>query len=204
MSTVVHYYAALNLPLPVPGYVTGCRHIVTKCTNNVYIPSTTPALSLITQHVDALDDSQQLVRSKVKGAASDRDAKLVLVRADMRQLKSCIQSAADANIPLSRTIIESTGLCAIERILAPRPDIRAKHGLASTLVELYANAVKGRVSFMWQMSTDLKTWVDLPETLVVHATVTGLSPGTLYYFRYRTLTRAGLSAWSAPTSIIAH
>ena len=38
----------------------------------------------------------------------------------------------------------------------------------------------------------------------VSATVTGLTPATVYYFRFRTQTIDGLSEWSAPVSIIAH
>jgi hypothetical protein len=57
---------------------------------------------------------------------------------------------------------------------------------------------------MWQMSTDGKTWTALPPSVKASSVVTGLVPGTLYYFQVRTLTVAGLSEWSVIVSIIAH
>ena len=36
------------------------------------------------------------------------------------------------------------------------------------------------------------------------AVVAGLTPGTLYFFRFRVMTKAGLSAWSTAVSLIVH
>jgi hypothetical protein len=49
-------------------------------------------------------------------------------------------------------------------------------------------------------SIDGTEWIDLPETSVASARVTGLSPGTLYFFRYRTLVKNVLSDWSDPVT----
>ena len=50
----------------------------------------------------------------------------------------------------------------------------------------------------------MKTWADLPPTTDSKTSVTGLVPGTTYYFRHRTFTTAGYSDWSIPVAFIAH
>lgn len=53
-----------------------------------------------------------------------------------------------------------------------------------------------------EYSTDAgKTWFDMPGTLKAKTTVTGLTPQSTVEFRYRSITKAGASDWSAP---IAH
>jgi hypothetical protein len=69
---------------------------------------------------------------------------------------------------------------------------------------LIARAIKGQGSYQWQMSSDQVNWLDLPPTVVASTAVAGLTPATISWFRFRTLTEAGYSAWSAPVSIIAH
>jgi len=54
-------------------------------------------------------------------------------------------------------------------------------------------------TYQWQRSTDGIEWIDLADTNEASAVVAGLSPGTLYFFRYRTLLRNVLSDWSDPS-----
>jgi hypothetical protein len=54
------------------------------------------------------------------------------------------------------------------------------------------------------MSLDQKVWSDLPATVKASTLVSGLTPATIYYFRFRTLRAAGLSDWSIVVSLIAH
>ena len=53
------------------------------------------------------------------------------------------------------------------------------------------------------MSTDQKTWTDLPETFKTRTTVEGLLPATVYSFRLRTVTNNGPSEWSSSVSVLA-
>ena len=61
-----------------------------------------------------------------------------------------------------------------------------------------------RVQYGWQMSVDQKTWTTLPPTLRASTLVSGLTAGTVYYFRVQSQTVAVLSDWSAIVSIMAH
>jgi hypothetical protein len=54
----------------------------------------------------------------------------------------------------------------------------------------------------WQYGTDGKTWTTAPVTLTAKTTIEGLTPGTLYYFRYRPVTKLGEGDWSAIVTLV--
>jgi hypothetical protein len=204
MSAIARYLAALHSPRRVPEYVKEDRVIVTKMTGNIYFPNEGAFLVIVAAHIDLLDAAEQATHKGPKGAVADRDAKLMVVRSDMRLLKGHVQAAADADLPNSKSIIESSGMYVVQKILRSKPQLAARYGAVPTIVDLFAKASKRKASYAWQMSADGQSWVDLPGTMTANTTVAGLTPGTLYAFRFRTLTVAGLSDWSIVATIIAH
>jgi len=122
----------------------------------------------------------------------------------MRQLKAFTQGVADSDLLNAQALIESSGMNVARRTLRNKPELAAKLGKVTGAAGLYAKAVKGRASYQWEMSVDQKTWTDLPATVKASTSVSGLTPSTTYYFRFRTLTVAGLSDWSSVVSFIAH
>jgi hypothetical protein len=65
-------------------------------------------------------------------------------------------------------------------------------------VRLVAKAVAKVASYEWQLSKDAgNTWVDLPTTLQAKATVSGLTPGVTYGFRFRAIMRPRVADWCA-------
>jgi hypothetical protein len=202
MDTIYIYFAALNAARKVPAFVMQCRAILTRM---AAVPALqTSLLAKTLADVNELDTAEQVAHKGSPAATKDRNAKLLLVRSDMRQLKAFVQSVADSDLANAQSIIESSGMSVGRRAIRVKPNLAAKQGKVTTLAEVYARAVKGRVSYEWQMSTDQKTWSDLPRTVKAQITVTGLTPATIYYFRFRTLTVAGLSDWSMVASVIAH
>jgi hypothetical protein len=181
-----------------------CRGIVTKMTGNPSFQSPTIDLSQVSKDIDALDAAEILTQKGPKGAAADRNARLLVVRAEMRQLKAYVQSCADADPAGAQLIIEGAGMFVMKQVAKAKAEIAARYGEVSGAVVLTARAHKGRASYKWQMSTDQISWSDLPESLVSTCTVSGLTPVTLYFFRFRVMTTAGLSAWSTAVSLIVH
>src|SRR5271166_222513 len=56
-----------------------------------------------------------------------------------------------------------------------------------------------RTSYEWEYSPDGgKTWVAAPSTIQAKTVVTGLTAATMVMFRYRTVTKTGVSDWSQP------
>ena len=204
METVYRFIAALYAARIIAQYVKQCRVIVTKMTGNIYVTAPTPPLAQVTKDIDALDLANQAALKGPKGSAAARDSALGVVRSDMRQLKGCVQVVCDANVMQAQTIIESCGMSVAKRALRVWAELVVKYGAVSGAAVLRARLLKGKGIHAWQMSTDEKTWTDLPATTKASTTVTGLTPATVYYFRHRTYTKVGYSDWGPVVSFIAH
>jgi hypothetical protein len=123
----------------------------------------------------------------------------------MRLLKAFLQGVADSSTN-AQGLIEDAGFDVAKRTTRSKQSIEAKRGANTGTVALFAKAVKRgtRVQYEWQMSVDSKTWTNLPTTLRASTAVSGLTAGTVYYFRVQTQTVAALSDWSAIVSIMVH
>ena len=75
-------------------------------------------------------------------------------------------------------------------------------GLMGTAL-LVAIAAARDATYFWEMSSDQKVWSDLPSTMKAKTTCTGLTPATVYYFRFRAQTRKAMGDWSTVVSYIA-
>ena len=198
------YFAAENPARSVPQYIKQCRVIVGKMPGVPGLQSPPIPYATVTNHLNTLDNLEQAAHNGPKGAASDRNAALLVVKSDMRQLKAYLQSAADSSTN-PQGLIEDAGFSVAKKRVRGKQDIEAKWGASLGTVLLLAKAVRSnRVQYEWQMSLDAKTWTDLPTTLRASTLVSGLTAGTVYYFRVQTQTVAALSDWSAIVSIMAH
>ncbi len=205
MSTVYRYLAALYAARQVPQYLKQCQSIVAKIGENPIFASAPLSQAQLTTNLEALAAAEVDAHQGLPGAAAVRNAKLMIVRSDMRQLKGYVQGVADANLADAMVIIESAGMSVAKKGVRTKSALTARHGKVPTTSLLYAKAdKKKRVSYQWQRSVDQVTWIDLAATVHASTLVTGLTPATIYYFRFRTLTSAGLSEWSAAVSFIAH
>jgi hypothetical protein len=202
MITIYRYYAALHGLRKVPAYSAQCRSILAKM--GAVAKLQTPLLAQTTTDLNLLDAAEQLAHKGSPAATADRNAKLRVVQSDMRQLKAFIQSVADSDLLNAQALIESSGMSVAKKAVRTKPEIAAKPGKVTTTATVHAKAVKGRASYQWQMSTDQKAWLDLPATVKATTSVSSLTPATTYYFRFRSLTAAGLSDWSTVASLIAH
>jgi hypothetical protein len=68
----------------------------------------------------------------------------------------------------------------------PKPPIAAKQ-LASGVVRIDVLALLGVVAYFYELSVDQVTWVPGIQTGRSDGTLSGLKPGTLYYFRFKCL-----------------
>jgi hypothetical protein len=204
MDIVYRYLAAMYASRAVSKFIKESRVVVDKTGKSSAVTNVNPPLAQVTLHIDALEAAEQVAHHGPKGSVAIRNAALLVVRGDMRQIKSCVQVAADNDVTHAQEIIEGCGLYVSQRPVKAKPPLGARYGDAPGLVHLDAMAIKGQGSYQWQMSSDQKSWSDLPPTVNASTSVSGLTPATVYYFRFRTLTRAGFSDWSTAVSIIAH
>jgi hypothetical protein len=138
------------------------------------------------------------------GATATRRTKRSVVDSDMNLMIAYVESEANAHFETGVALIEGVGLMVVKATATPKAELAARYTGISGEADLDAKARKGRRAYRWQMSTNLTTWTSLPDTVVASTHVTGLTPVTMYYFRFCTLGVDGTSDWSAPISFIAH
>jgi hypothetical protein len=202
MSTVVYYIVALRLSNVVAVLIKQCQAILSNMANN----SKWQGAQLLVQaapHLAALATAEQATHKGSPADTAARDDALKLVRSDMRQLKALVQAAADADPANAKSIIEGAGMNVVKRVRQSKPPLAVKFAMIPGAASLSAKRVKGALIYQWQMSTDQKSWSDLPWSKQASTEVTGLTPATIYYFRVRVLSGAGTSDWSAAISYIA-
>jgi hypothetical protein len=204
MKATNHLYAALKEEKQDDAFATQCEAIAGKLDGNPDVPNVNPAVTVILGHVGDYRTACKLAKGGPKGAVDDRNYKRGLLRSDMRQAKESVQAAADASPEKAAAIINGSGFTVTKRAPRVKAPIRVRYGKVPGVLIVEAKSVGRKASYYWQMSIDQAKWSDLPTTMVAKTLVQGLTPTTVYYFRVRTLTRAGLSDWSMAASIIAH
>jgi hypothetical protein len=156
---------------------------------------TTPTPAAFKTDLDALRGAQA-VKGTGKPATAARNAALKQVKRDMENLRIFTQQLADANEAQAAQIIASAGMSVKKVAVRNKPDLAIVQG-ATTGSAIARAKSRGRgATYWWEYSTDQKTWTNAPVTRVAKTSFANLTPGTLYSFRFQTLTKAGLSDWS--------
>jgi hypothetical protein len=178
------------------------RSIVSVMTANPYFTAPTPSLGIITSDVNALEAAQTAALQRTHGTVAERDAKLAVLHNGVRLLKAYVQHTANLDPPNADAIVLSAGMNVRKSGSHPKQDLVAKQGRVSGEAKVIAKAVAKRASYEWAYSTDQKTWIVLPTTLQAHATVAGLTPGAIMYFRNRATTKKGAGDWGHVVSLM--
>jgi hypothetical protein len=195
--------AVLNLSPRVKNIITFAQNVASALNGNPHFPSPTPSLANFQADVAALNTAETAVLSRTKGAVETRNAKLAVVRTDLDNLKTYVQSVAAVATPSDAdAIIESSGLTIRKVTLHDKPALAAKQGSVTGTVNLAAKAVAKRASYVWQYSTDQKTWITAPQTIQSKTGISGLTAGTQYFFRVQPVTTAGVGDFSQTVALI--
>jgi len=194
--------AVLNLAISVHDLIGRVKSITSAMTANAYFKTPSPPLATITADLAELEAAQTVALTRAKGTAAQRDAKLVIVRTDLHDLKGYVQTVANAEPANASAIIESAAMSIKKPNTRTKQDIAVQAGAVSGSVEVIVKAAAHRASYDWEHSTDRKTWTRLPMTLQARTIVPNLPLGATAYFRSRAVTRTGTSDWSQPISTI--
>jgi hypothetical protein len=201
-GSVHHVTAVLKLPRSMRAIVPFATSVVNAMTGNASFPSTTPPLATVTADIAAYQAAEAEVVTRVKGATAARDVAYATLRADLVHLMADVQQVADANPATAASIVEGAGMNVRKPATHPKSDLAVERGPVSGSVKLLARAVARRASYEWQVSTDQKSWTLAPVTLQAKTNIVGLTPATLYYFRFRGVTKAGEGAYSQVVEIL--
>jgi hypothetical protein len=110
---------------------------------------------------------------------------------------------ADADPEHAEAIINSAGLKTRKANTRSKVPFAVTQGTTSGTVHMAAKATAHRASYDWEWSNDGgKTWVALPSTLQAKTSLAGIPAGMVAQFRYRTVTKTGVSDWSPGMSFL--
>jgi hypothetical protein len=195
--------AILGLPeYEVPRFITHARSILLATSQSSWFPAPVPSLATLEAAIDALEQAEVATHTMV-GVVPARDRKRLVAKQLFEQLRTYVQTIADANPEHAVAIIESAGMTVKGKGGRKASVASARPGEVSGEVIATAPRLRDRDSYEWQMSTDgMKTWGNLPSTKTAKTTVSGLTPGTTVYFRYRIVTNDGPTDWSEPFSVV--
>lgn len=187
---------ARNLPRTVSGLIPFARHVASSMKDKAELPSPPVSIATFEAHIDALETSQSATLTRTKGSAAARDLDCAQVTQDLRHLGAYVQQVADADPSRAEAIIESSGFHVKKVGARSKNELAVTQGDVSGAAHLVAKAPVRRGSYDWQYSTDGETWTNAPSTLGATTDITGLTPGKRYAFRFRSLTKSGLTDWS--------
>ena len=197
-------YLLVNRHTPVPEVLLYVRHVVTSLTGNSWVPTTTVALTTVSNDADALQTSQTAALTKGLGLAEARNHKLSTVFTDLDTLRANVQVAIDANVAHAAEIAQSCAMSMKKPGKRQKAQLAARMTSAPGVAKLLAKAVKRGAAYEWEMSSDGgKTWVTVAKSTVANATVSGLAAGTIYMFRFRSTVGQVTSDPCNPISFLA-
>jgi hypothetical protein len=185
-------------------FILRVRTILLNIGNNATIFVTpTPSPAIVKTDTDNLEAAEAIAETRVAGAAQARNLKYDIVLEDVRGLLSYVQGLADkaADEATAIAIISASGFDLKNHGVRVKPQLAVKNGLAGTVL-LASKAAARRVFYEWQQSSDGITWADLPATLQAKTKVSGLTAGSLLFFRVRAILKDGAQDWSSAVSII--
>jgi len=194
---------ALKLPTKVPALISLATGIVQGLTGNASFPAPVPALATVTAAITGLQTAETAAQAKTRGAVAARNAQRAALLTMLDQLKAYVQQVADANRATAPALIQSVAMSVKKIPIHQKQVFAAEAGTVSGSVKLVAQVAGRRASYEWESSLDGgKTWVSAPPTLQTKTTMAGLTVGTSYMFRYRSVTKTGASDWSQPISML--
>jgi hypothetical protein len=81
-----------------------------------------------------------------------------------------------------------------------KPPLEAKYGGLAGVVGLVALSAGAGAVYVFEYSTDMKTWTTLPQVFKAKTVISGLTVGTTYYFRFQAQTAKVQHLWSDAVS----
>jgi hypothetical protein len=200
MSKVI---VALNTSRRMGDCIAYAKFIAQRLATEPVFASPTLPLAAFQADIAALEEAEVRVLTRTMGTVAARNAKLLAVQSDLNTLRSYVQRIADAHPgAAAAAIVESAGMSVKRSSGHGKPDFEVKRGPVSGSVHLFARAARTRASYDWAYGADESLWTRIDSTVRADAEVSGLAPGTRYFFRVRSVTKEGVGNWSQVLSLI--
>jgi hypothetical protein len=170
--------------------------------DQAHFPSPYPPPAEIEADLDAL---ALALKAAVGGSTSDTAA--LKVAADKVRQTFALLGAYIESVVRSGPIEDAPAIIANVLLYAsnvgkrsPKPELEARDGDSAGQVVLIAHAVPQVVAYFWDFSLDQVAWTQGSQTAQANCTLASLTPGRMYYFRFRVLKRDGTT--TDPSQIV--
>lgn len=174
-------------------------------------PAPAPTMAVFAADVQALVTAQAATKGHVGGMTAPRDAKAVIVVADLQSLAHYVQGLVDASPADAATLASAAAMHLRKARVSVKPPLAVTPAVVSGTAKLVANSgqitgsAKGRPVFNWQISADGgTTWSSLPATPHANTEVAGLTVGSRVSFRVSARIGKTVTAWSNAVPFLVH
>jgi hypothetical protein len=195
--------AALKMPKQGSMLIGVARAIAQAMNGNKAFPTPDPSVATLQTAISDLDVAENQAKTGLKSAFAARNQKRKALYLLLEQEKHYVQKIADADPDRAHEIIVSAGMSAMKVPIRTKRVFTARQTPVSGTVELFTARVATRAAYEWQYSADGgKTWQSVAQTLKAKTLVSGLQPAVVYAFRFRSVTKSGLSDWSDAVTLV--
>jgi len=151
--------------------------------------------------VDKLDAAEIKAAGKLPGSVAARDTELLKSNIIMDKVLAKVQEAGDDDIPNSKTLFETHQLKIRVRSKTEKGEFEATQGKLSKTIDVQHQVVKGKVAYLFAISSDKENWFAGAFGTASMDTVDNINEeplvvGTLYYLKSRTRHKGVYSDWS--------
>ncbi len=194
----------LSLSSSIPALIRVCQLVIQAITANATLyPNLPIALAVLAANLATLAELETQAQAKHPGAAEERDVQAELVIANFKQTRAYVEALVIASPGQAAVLVDGAAMRLRKVRSYKKPPLAAKQGGVSGLVLLFCLASKIKAVYGWQVSSDQKTWLDLPPTTAAKTSEAGLTPGITYYFRQRPIIKGVAQDWGQIIAFLA-
>lgn len=203
-NEVANVYVVLDLPKTDKALLIFAKAVLAKVTVSDYLPNPTPKLWVLSDDIDAFAEAQTNAATRAKGTVVARNAWRVRLKADLHHLRDYVQTTIESlSADVDPAEVAASAFMRLKRrAKRNKAPFSATRGLVSGTAMLVAKRAVQGATYYWEYSLDQLTWTLAAETMQASTEIAGLTPGQVYYFRFRTLTRKGKGDYSQTVSLM--
>jgi hypothetical protein len=195
---------ALNPPRRMHDFLVYAKVVAARLAEDPLFDPPPPSLAEFETDVAALEAATVAAATREVGLPAARRAREIKVMDGFKLLQGYVQSIAVSKPPAeAAAIIERAGM-SVKNVAGPsKATFVVKPGRTADSAHAYARAAKTRASYEWQYAIAEEPWLSIAPTVRADAEFHELAAGTTYWFRVRTVTKAGVSDWSEVVTLVA-
>ncbi len=183
------YLVILTLPSSDPLFMAYAKSVYEHVKGNVNFTDLKPTPDEFKNHLSDYETAQTKLAARGNGLAETRNVARRKVKVGIMAWRSQIQNAIQMLPPDEAAKQVASTFMSLKKVATRSVPPFSVKNTASGAVSLSAKAIAKRATYYWEYSLDQETWTSAPNTLTAKATITGLTAGKMYYFRFRALKR---------------